>query len=76
MEQIFTNTEHNIDIIKDYPELFKEDLIAEIKFYKKHYNNMNLNNIITNFKTLSNEVITCFLESHTLLKLLMVSLAS
>ena len=23
MEQIFTNTEQNIDIIKDYPELYK-----------------------------------------------------
>ena len=60
MEQIYTNTDHTIDIIKDYPELCKEDLIAEIRCYKKRYNNMNLNNIIINFKTISNEVINCF----------------
>ena len=35
----------------------KEDLIVKSRCYKKHYNNMNLNNIITNFKTISNEVI-------------------
>ena len=35
MEQIFTNTEHNIDIIIDYPELCEVDLIAEIICYKK-----------------------------------------
>ena len=35
MEQIFTNTEQNIDKIKYYPELCKEDLIAEIRCYKK-----------------------------------------
>ena len=58
MEQIFTNTEQNIYIIKNYTELYKEDLIAEIRYYKKRYNNMNLNNIITNFKTMSNEVLT------------------
>ena len=34
---------------------------------------MNLNNIITNFKTMSNEVLTFFPEIQTLLKLLMVS---
>ena len=45
MEQIFTN----IDIIKDYQELCKEYLIAEIRCYKKYYNNMNLNNIINFF---------------------------
>ena len=63
MEQIFTNTEQNIDIIKDYsfyPELCKEDLIAEIRCYKKCYSNMNLNNIIINFKNISNEVIHFF----------------
>ena len=76
MEQIFTNTEQNIDIIKDYPELCKEDLIAEIICYKKRYNNMNLKNIITNFKTISNEVIHFFLEIQSLLKFLMVSPAS
>ena len=37
---------------------------------------MNLNNIITNFKTMSNEVITFFPDIQTLLKLLMVSPAS
>ena len=59
MEQIFSNTEQNIDIIKDYPELCKEDFIAEIICYKKRYNNINMNNIITNFKYMSNfEVIT------------------
>ena len=60
MEQIFTNTEQHIDIIKYYPELCKEDLIAEIRCYKKRSNNMNMNNIITNFKTTSNKVITFF----------------
>ena len=36
MEHIFTNrTEQNMYIIKDYPELYKEDLIAEIICYKK-----------------------------------------
>ena len=29
----------------------KEDMIVKSRCYKKHYNNMNLNNIITNFKT-------------------------
>ena len=109
MEQIFTNIEHNIDIIKGYSELCKENLIAEIiiivnicsiclyilisvalqyvcidsisisiiyRCYKKRYNNMNLNNIITHFKTMSNEVITFCPEIQTLLKLLMVSPAS
>ena len=76
MEQIFTNTEQYIDIIKYYPELCKEDLIAEIRCYKKRYDNMNLNNIITNFKTMSNEVIQFFSEIQTILKLLMVSPAS
>ena len=42
MEQIFTNTEQNTNIIKYYPDLCKEDLIAEIRYYKKRYNNMNL----------------------------------
>ena len=37
---------------------------------------MNLNNIITNFKTMSNEVIHFFPEIQTLLKLLIVSPAS
>ena len=37
---------------------------------------MNLNNIITNFKTMYNDVITFFPEMQTLLKLLMVSPAS
>ena len=37
---------------------------------------MNLNNIITNFKTMSNEVITFFPDIQTLIKLLMVSPAS
>ena len=68
MEQIFTNTEQNIDIIKYYPELCKEDLIAKIRCYRKRYNNINLNNIITNFKTMSNEVIHFFPEIQTLLK--------
>ena len=54
MEHIFTNTEHNIDIINDYPGLCKEDLIAEIRCYQKRYNNMNLNNIIIYFKTIYN----------------------
>ena len=76
MEQIFTNTEQNIDIIKYYPELCKEDLIAENRCYKKRYNNMNLNNIITNFKTMSNEVIIFFRDMQTILKLHMVSPAS
>ena len=79
-EQIFTNTEQNIDIItiiiKDYPELSKEDLFAEIRCYKKRHNNMNLNNIITNFKTMSTKVIKYFPEIQTLLKLLMVSSSS
>ena len=35
----------------------KEDLIVKSRCYKQHYNNMNLNNIITHFKTMSNEVI-------------------
>ena len=35
MEQMFTNTEKHIDIIKYYPELCKEDLIANIRCYKK-----------------------------------------
>ena len=35
MEQIYTNTEQHIYIIKDYPELCKEDLIAESICYKK-----------------------------------------
>ena len=34
MEQIFINTKQNIDRMKDYPELCKEDLIAEIICYK------------------------------------------
>ena len=34
IEQIFTNTEQNIDIYKDYPELCKEYLIDEIRCYK------------------------------------------
>ena len=68
MEQIFTNIEQNIDIIKYYPDLCKEDFIAEIRCYKQRYNNMNLNNIITNFKTMSNEVIHFFPEIQTLLK--------
>ena len=38
METIFTNTEQNIYKIKDYPELYKEDFIAEIRCYKKRYN--------------------------------------
>ena len=37
---------------------------------------MNLKNIITHFKTMSNEVIHFFPEIQTLLKLLMVSPAS
>ena len=37
------------------------------------YINRNLNNIITNFKTMSNEVIQFVPEIQTLLKLLMVS---
>ena len=73
MEQIFKNTEQNIDIIKYYPEVCKEDLIAEIICYEKRYNNLNLNNIITNLKTISNEVIQIFPEIQTLLKLLMIS---
>ena len=76
IEQIFTNTGQNIDIIKNYPEFCKKDLIAEIRCYKKRYNNMNLNNILKNFKTMSNGVITFFPEIQTLLKLLMVSHAS
>ena len=36
MEQIFTNIEQNIDIIKEYPELYKEYVIAEIRYYKKY----------------------------------------
>ena len=56
MEHIFTNTEQHIYIIKYYPELCKEDLIDEIRCYKKRYNNLNLNNIITNFKTMSNDI--------------------
>ena len=44
MESIFTNKEQNIDIIKYYPELCKEDFIAAIRYYKKRYNNKNLNN--------------------------------
>ena len=75
MEQIFTNTEKNIDIIKDYPELCK-DLIAEIRFYKKRYNNMNMNNIIINFKTMYIEVIQFCPGIQTLLKILMVSPAN
>ena len=71
METIFTNTEQNIDIIKDYQEICKEDLIAVIRCYKKRYNNMNLNNIITNFKTMSKDIFIP--EIQTLLKLLMVS---
>ena len=60
MEQIFTNTEHNIDIIKDYTELCKEDLIAEIRCYTKCYNNMNLNNIIKKYKLFlrSNKIVS------------------
>ena len=34
MEQIFINTEQTIDIIKYYPELCKEDLIAESRCLK------------------------------------------
>ena len=37
---------------------------------------MNLNTIITNFKTISNEVILFFPENQTLLKIIMVSPAS
>ena len=39
MEQIFTNTEQNIYIIKDYQELCKEYFISKIRCYKKCYNN-------------------------------------
>ena len=69
MEQIFTNIEQHIDIIKDYPELCKEDLIAEIRCYKKRYNNMNLNNILTNFKTMSNDVIILFSRNSNPIKI-------
>ena len=54
--------------------LCKEDLIVEIRCYRKRYNNMNLNNIITNFKTMSNEVIHFSPEIKNLLKLLIVNL--
>ena len=60
MEHIFTNIEQHFDKIKDYPELCKDNLIADIRCYKKRYNNINLHNIITNFKTKSNEVILFF----------------
>ena len=68
IEQIFINTEQNMYILKYYPELCKEDLIAEIRCYKKHYNNMNLNNIIIHFKIMSNEVIQFFSRNSNTIK--------